>query len=61
MRRLALVLMILAALAFLVALVLSLFNLTLMGKPGTTVWRGVIALVAFAISLLQLQATTSKP
>jgi Ca2+/H+ antiporter len=48
-------------LAFLVALVLSLFNLTLMGKPGTTVWRGVIALVAFAISLLQLQATTSKP
>jgi hypothetical protein len=61
MRRLAVALIVVAALAFLVALVLSLFHLTLMGKPGTTVWRGVIALLFFAISVLQLQRTASKP
>jgi hypothetical protein len=54
MRQLALVLIVVAALCFLVGIYASLAG-PVLGKPGTTLWRGAIAFAAFAIALLQLQ------
>jgi hypothetical protein len=55
MRQLAIGLIVVAALCFLVGIYASLTGNVVIGKPGTTFWRGAIALVIFAIAFLQLQ------
>jgi hypothetical protein len=56
MRQLAIVLIVVAAIVFLAALYASFFAASVFGKGGTTLWRGVIAFLAFAIAVLQLHA-----
>lgn len=56
MRQLAIVLIVVAALCFLVGIYASLTGAFVIGKPGTTLWRGAIAALLFAIAILQLNA-----
>jgi multisubunit Na+/H+ antiporter MnhC subunit len=54
MRQLAIVLIVVAALCFLVGIYASLTGNVVIGKPGTTFWRGAIAMLLFTIAVLQL-------
>jgi len=56
MRQAAIVLIIVAALCFLVGIYASFAGAVVIGKPGTTFWRGAVALAVFAIAALQLHA-----
>jgi hypothetical protein len=56
MRQLAIVLIVVAALLFLIGLYCSFFATAVFGKIGVTHWRGAIAFLAFAIAVLQLHA-----
>ena len=60
MRRLAMVLILVAALLFLIGLYISFTAGAVFGKVGVTFWRGAIAFLLFAIAALQLHAA-SKP
>ena len=56
MRQVAIVLIVVAALCFLVGIYASFTGAVVIGKPGITFWRGAIALAVFAIAALQLHA-----
>jgi hypothetical protein len=56
MRQAAIVLIVLAALCFLVGIYASFTGAFVIGKPGMTFWRGAIALAVLAIAALQLHA-----
>jgi hypothetical protein len=60
MRQVAIVLVVVAALCFLVGIYASFTGALVIGKPGMTFWRGAVALAIFAIASLQLNAAT-KP
>jgi len=60
MRQVAIVLIVVAALCFLVGIYASFTWTPVIGKPGLTFWRGAVALALLAIAALQLHAA-SKP
>ncbi|BCW93578.1 MAG: hypothetical protein ACOY7U_06140 [Acidobacteriota bacterium] len=51
MRNLILALIILAALAFVVGTVAAFGQITVLGKPPVTFWRGAVGFLLFAIAL----------
>jgi hypothetical protein len=60
MRQFAIALIVIAALSFIVGIYASLAGALVFGKPGMTLWRGAIAVLLFAIAILQLRLA-SKP
>jgi len=54
MRTLAIVLTVLAVVAFLVGTYAAFGNVAVVGKPPVTYWRGAVGLLLFAVTVLLL-------